>query len=94
MCAKDVDIYEIKVNGVLDSRWSEWFGGMTVSSDDASGQTTLSGPVVDQAALHGLLVKVRDLGLPLLSVCRREPEHPGGDPAAPHHGTGGEEECL
>jgi hypothetical protein len=70
MCAKDEEIYEIKVKGVLDSRWSEWFDGMTVRSDDACGQTTLSGPVADQAALHGLLNKVRDLGLPLLAVRR------------------------
>lgn len=80
MCARDGEIYEIRVKGVLDSRWSEWFGGMAVSSDDASGHTTLSGPVADQAALHGLLVKVRDLGLPLLLVRRRwDQGAPGGD---------------
>ncbi len=71
MCAEDAEVYEIRVKGVLDTRWSEWFDGMTVSSDDVSGETTLSGPVADQAALHGLLAKVRDLGLPLLSVYRR-----------------------
>jgi hypothetical protein len=59
--------YEIRVRGVLDRRWSGWFDGLQVSSD-ASGQTLIAGPVVDQAALHGLLTKVRDLGLPLLSV--------------------------
>ena len=58
------------MKGVLDSRWSEWFDGMTVSSDDASGETTLSGHVTDQATLHGLLAKVRDLGLTLLAVRR------------------------
>ncbi len=79
MCADDAAIYEIRVKGILDNRWSEWFEGMTLSSDDASGQTTLSGPVADQAALHGLITKVRDLGLPLLSVCRRDPEHTRSD---------------
>jgi hypothetical protein len=70
MRAKDDEFYEIEVKGVLDGRWSEWFDGMTLRSDDSSGQTTLSGPVADQAALHGLLSKVRDLGLPLLAVRR------------------------
>jgi hypothetical protein len=70
MCTKDAGIYEIKVQGVLDSRWSEWFDGMTLSSDDTCGETTLCGAVADQAALHGLLTKVRDLGLPLLAVRR------------------------
>ena len=56
------------MRGVLDSRWSGWFDGLQVSSD-APGQTLIAGPVADQAALHGLLAKVRDLGLlPLLSV--------------------------
>jgi hypothetical protein len=64
--------YEICVRGVLDSRWSGWFEGLEVRSD-APGQTVIAGPVVDQAALHGLLAKVRDLGLPLLSVQRISP---------------------
>jgi hypothetical protein len=55
------------VRGVLDRRWSGWFDGLRVSGE-ASGQTVIAGPVADQAALHGLLAKVRDLGLPLLSV--------------------------
>ena len=93
MSANDVTIYEIKVKGVLDDRWSEWFDGMTLSSN-ASDETTLSGPVADQAALHGLLAKVRDLGLPLLSVRRQDPQSPGADRAAPHRGPDGEEECL
>jgi hypothetical protein len=59
--------YEIRVAGVLDGRWSAWFDGLEVTGDE-SGATTISGPVVDQAALHGLLAKVRDLGLELLSV--------------------------
>jgi hypothetical protein len=64
--------YEIRVRGVLDSGWSVWFDGFQVSSD-APGQTLIAGPVADQAALHGLLAKVRDLGLPLLSVQRVSP---------------------
>jgi hypothetical protein len=61
------------VQGVLDSRWSAWFAGLRVTSDQV-GQTTIAGPVVDQAALHGLLVKIRDLGLPLLEVRRLDPD--------------------
>ena len=90
---KDAAINEIRVKGVLGGRWSEWFDGMTLSNDDISGETTLSGAVADQATLHGLLGKVRDLSLPLLSVCRRDPEHVGGDQTAPHCGAGGEEGC-
>jgi hypothetical protein len=59
--------YEIRVQGVLDGRWSTWFEGLRITGDEL-GQTAIVGPVVDQAALHGLLAKVRDLGLPLLSV--------------------------
>jgi hypothetical protein len=65
--------YEIRVRGVLDSRWSAWFEDLRLTSDEA-GQTTIAGPVVDQAALHGLLAKVRDLGLELLSVRRTNPD--------------------
>jgi hypothetical protein len=67
------DIYEIRVHGVLDSSWSAWFGGLQITSDEA-GCTVIAGPVVDQAALHGLLAKVRDLRLPLESVRRIHPE--------------------
>jgi hypothetical protein len=65
--------YEIRVRGVLDGGWSAWFDGMRVTSDER-GQTLIAGPVVDQAALHGLLAKVRDLGLELLEVRRTDPE--------------------
>ena len=65
--------YELRVQGVLDPRWSAWFEGLRVTSEQA-GQTILAGPVADQAALHGLLAKVRDLGLPLLSVRRIDPD--------------------
>jgi hypothetical protein len=64
--------YEIRVRGVLDRHWSGWFEGLQVSSE-APGQTLIAGPVTDQAALHGLLAKIRDLGLPLLSVQRISP---------------------
>jgi hypothetical protein len=63
--------YEIRVKGVLDSRWSAWFDGLQVSSDDRD-VTTIAGEVGDQAALHGLLAKVRDLGLELLAVDRAD----------------------
>ena len=62
-------LYEIRVKGHLADRWASWFVGMTISLED-NGETLLTGPVVDQAALHGLLRKVRDLGMPLLSVTR------------------------
>jgi hypothetical protein len=65
---------EIRVEGVLDAGWSAWFDGMEVAGDEHGRQTTITGPVVDQAALHGLLVKVFDLGLPLISVRRLPPE--------------------
>jgi hypothetical protein len=61
--------YEIRVEGVLDDSWSVWLGGLDVRPRD-SGETVLTGPVRDQAALHGLLNKIRDLGLVLLSVKR------------------------
>jgi hypothetical protein len=60
-------LYEIRLKGHLADRWADWFGGLTITLEE-DGETLLTGPVVDQAALHGLLKKVRDLGLPLLSV--------------------------
>ena len=62
--------YEIRVKGHLDVRWADWFDGLTVTQE-SDGTTVLSGSVVDQAALHGVLGKVRDLGLPLIAVNRR-----------------------
>jgi hypothetical protein len=63
--------YQIRVKGHLRPEWTEWFDDMTIIHE-ADGATTLSGPVVDQAALHGLLIKVRDLGLELIAVNRGE----------------------
>jgi hypothetical protein len=60
-------IYQIRIKGHLGRQWSDWFGGLSITPD-VNGDTLLTGPVVDQAALHGLLRKVRDLGMPLLSV--------------------------
>jgi hypothetical protein len=65
-------VYQIRLKGHLGSQWTDWFGGLTVTLED-NGVTLLTGPVIDQAALHGLLKKVRDLGMPLLSVNRVEP---------------------
>jgi hypothetical protein len=59
--------YEIRLTGHLDAHWTEWFDGLTVSSE-RDGTTVISGQIVDQAALHGVLQRVRDLGLPLVSV--------------------------
>ena len=67
------EVYQIVVNGHLDSAWSEWFDGLTIAAVD-SGETILTGPIVDQTALHGVLIKIRDLGLPLLRLSRIEPE--------------------
>ena len=65
-------VYQIRIKGHLGPRWADWFGGMTITLED-NGDTLLTGPVVDQAALHGLLRKVRDLGMPLISAIRVEP---------------------
>jgi hypothetical protein len=61
------DLYEIRVKGHLEPRWAAWFDGLSLTRD-SDGTTVISGPVTDQAALHGLLQKLRDVGVPLLSV--------------------------
>ncbi len=68
-------VYQIRIKGHLGSQWRDWFGGLTITLED-NGDTLLTGPVVDQAALHGLLKKVRDLGMPLVSVSPVEPGPP------------------
>jgi hypothetical protein len=65
------NIYQIRIKGCLGSQWSDWFEGLAITPEE-DGNTLLSGPVIDDAALHGLLKKVRDLGMPLLSVNRVE----------------------
>jgi len=65
-------VYQIKIKGHLDQQWTDWFDGMTIILED-DGNTLLTGQVVDQAALHGLLKKVRDLGMPLVSLNRIKP---------------------
>ncbi len=60
-------VYQIRIKGHLGREWTDWFGGLTITLED-NGETLLTGPVVDQAALHGLLKKVRDLAMPLVSV--------------------------
>ena len=66
-------VYQIKIEGHLGRQWTDWFEGLSITLED-NGETLLTGPVVDQAALHGLLKKVRDLGMPLLSVIRLQPD--------------------
>ena len=65
-------VYQIRIEGHLGPRWADWFGGVTIALED-NGDTLLSCPVKDQAALHGLLRKVRNLGMPLISTIRVEP---------------------
>ena len=65
------EVYQIVVKGHLDSEWSDWFDGMAIMLGE-NGETILSGPLADQTALHGVLMKIRDLGLPLLSLTCKE----------------------
>jgi hypothetical protein len=65
-------VYQIRIKGHLGRQWADWFGGLTVTQED-KGDTLLTGPVIDQAALYGLLKKLRDIGLPLVSVYPLEP---------------------
>ena len=80
-----VSQYEIRVAGHLGSRWSAWFDGLTVATDH-DGTTVIRGPVADQAALHGLIQKLRDVGIPLISLTQlssetstEQPAHPEGE---------------
>ncbi len=74
--------YEIRLTGHLDARWAAWFDGLSLSHE-RDGTTVIHGPVVDQAALHGLLRKVRDVGLPLISVVRVDPDDPDAPTTEP-----------
>ena len=76
--------YEIRVKGHLHSRWAEWFDGLALTNED-DGTTIISGPVLDQAALHGLLRKLRDVGLPLISVTQLDDEQPQTASTQPRH---------
>ena len=70
----DLPLYEIRIKGHLDAQWMTWFDGLTITLQE-NGETLLSGPVADQSALHGLLRKVRDLGMPLVSVIQLNSEN-------------------
>ena len=73
-------VYENRIKGHMGPQWRDWFGGLTIQLEE-DGQTVLTGPVADQAALHGLLKKVRDVGLPLLSVVSLQSDHLKGNQA-------------
>ncbi|MEZ4644827.1 MAG: hypothetical protein R3E31_19200 [Chloroflexota bacterium] len=70
-------VYEIRIKGHLEHQWAAWFEGLSITQVD-NGETLITGPVVDQAALHGLLRKVRDLGLPLIAASQIPSEPPDG----------------
>ena len=74
--------YEIRLKGHLDARWAAWFDGLSLTNE-TDGTTLIHGPVVDQAALHGLLQRIRDTGLPLVSVTQVQPDQPECPPARP-----------
>ena len=75
-------IYQIRIKGHLDHKWADWFCGLRITSLE-NGETLLTGPVLDQAMLHGLLRKVRDVGLPLVAVMAVEPEQADGPDVKP-----------
>ena len=70
--------YEIRLKGHLEARWATWFGGVSLTQE-SDGTTVIRGAVIDQAALHGLLSKVRDLGLPLIALTRVDPKQMKGN---------------
>ena len=86
MTSSDIRTYQLRVAGHLDDRWSTWFGDLTIASHD-DGTCTLTGPVADQAQLHGILARLRDLGATLLSLGTLDDEPLSGrraDPARDH----------
>ena len=80
-------IYHIRLKGHLGDQWTDWFGGLSITLEN-NGETLLTGPVVDQAALHGLLRQVRDVGMPLLSVSRVQTGQVDAAPSTLTEGTG------
>ena len=82
----DIPQYEIRVNGHLGSRWAAWFDGLDLATED-DGTTVIRGPVLDQAALHGLLQKLRDLGIPLVSLTQVPDSRNHPDPRKPSGAT-------
>jgi hypothetical protein len=80
------DRYEVRVKGHLAGRWAAWFDGLTLTPEN-DGTTLIEGPVVDQAALHGLLQKVRDTGMPLVSVEHVEPAPPASSTTTPDNSS-------
>ena len=89
--SSEAGIYQIRVKGHLGPNWDDWFNQMTITTE-VNGDTLLTGPVVDQAELHGLLRKVRDLGIPLLSFMKIEPgQDEAGDEGLRRHQTQGME---
>lgn len=74
--------YEVRLTGHLEARWTAWFDGLTVSHE-SDGTTVLSGPIADQAALHGVIQRIRDLGLPLVSVTPVETDRPDSSTTDP-----------
>ena len=75
-------IYQIRLKGHLGRHWTDWFDGLTITPDD-NGETLLTGPVADQAALHGLLKTVRDVGMPLISVVGIKPDQADASETSP-----------
>jgi hypothetical protein len=73
MRANEFELHEIRVQGHLDERWTDWLEGLAISHE-SDGTTTLTGPLADQAALHGVLNRIRDLALPIVSVRRLSPD--------------------
>lgn len=78
--------YQIRIKGHLGHQWTDWYEGLAITQEE-NGETLLAGSVADQTALHGLLKRVRDLGMPLLSVNRIEPGQPGAAGSEPFRGS-------
>jgi hypothetical protein len=83
-------VYQVRLKGHLDRHWADWFGGLAITLEE-NGETLLTGPVVDQAALYGLLKRVRDVGLPLVSVTQINPAHVAAPDMSQHGATGSAE---